>query len=1118
MISRFTDAGIDTNREAVASNEGGGLGMSALEQARVDAERLPDFGSFVPSENGELNTPDNRGFIRDFVGSMPTTVQAQMVGADGQLSQDGVRRLRNALLYRAYGNSPALSRMVESTDAGLKNMVNAMMQAAPAIAKAKNYIKDGAMHDADISADIVSAVEKINEIHERGGSVADYLAQHGMFEDDLSPVARDLVAFFDEHKRSAKAISALLKNYYDLLAAQGNPAEADMFGGVRTPDKQQLLQESIKNYEQQHGRQEQRGIFDRAEPTDTDAAERRPAGESVSDTQPQPESGSVDEAGIGENAGGIGERQRVANQDLDGLKQQRPAAGRGSVRPSEKKIFESTDKLGFADQNGINTVRTVSGRETLPMPDHYQNREYQTENALGRAISKYWKAWDMWLMREAFTEAQANRDTVNARVFKRNYNKAANEKKGYAFSSRGSVLSESDRETATNYLFKDGLINRDPFYEDVELEDGGGKFSRSAMKDIQANIRRGREAMNRAILEKADQHRAMYRNDIGWIDFVWGSEGSTLENGKTRGAMGIAHIIDKRMRVDGMSRSDTVEMLTGRVVETIAKGDVLRRVESGKAIRLEIAHNGNIAQMVKRSGSNGWLLTAYDNQTAEQVRGATQQALRNHAPTRSRGGLGASDTETNIPQSDQKHIETIQQAITDALGAQHARLIDVVSLADVSRPDNAEDLLSAQGWYDTQTGRITLIADNLPNADTAKFVAWHELAHRKIHVEGLAKWSALLRQADGNTAVKSLADAVMKQRRGYQDTAAANRMAAVEEAIAELYASKQENNLEALERKYGISLPAAFKDGLGGYFARVAERIRNILRDVLGIGRDAFSDGQVFGLLRRIDAGKPSEKGAEPLAGDTRYSLSEDAQSDFAQAVDDVAAGRKPERQYIPMGTTPEAFQLAGMPDAKVTMRQDVLNKVMGGKHHITPEMLKRLPEQLNDPVAVMKSAPQATRQGYVALTELQEQGEPVIAALHLNRTAKGVEVVNIASVYGKNLHGLQNMLNHDLVYWHTEKGRNLVSSFGLRLPANVDSQGRSLSSSNIKTEADLAQYESKFNRYSDGKADMGKKERGWFNEMGELNAGLAAYNKLSETIKTAAESVGLARHHWIFT
>ncbi|MDO4698259.1 MAG: hypothetical protein Q4A60_06245 [Pasteurellaceae bacterium] len=51
----------------------------------------------------------------------------------------------------------------------------------------------------------------------------------------------------------------------------------------------------------------------------------------------------------------------------------------------------------------------------------------------------------------------------------------------------------------------------------------GVKFSRSAMKSVEASIARGREAMTRAILEKDTVHRAMYRNDLdGWIDFEWG--------------------------------------------------------------------------------------------------------------------------------------------------------------------------------------------------------------------------------------------------------------------------------------------------------------------------------------------------------------------------------------------------------------------------------------------------------------------------------------------------------------------------------------------------------------------------------------------------------------------
>lgn len=178
-----------------------------------------------------------------------------------------------------------------------------------------------------------------------------------------------------------------------------------------------------------------------------------------------------------------------------------------------------------------------------------------------------------------------------------------------------------------------------------EAVSDGVKPSRSAMKDMDANIRRGRAAMNRALVEKADVRRAMYRNDIGWIDFVWGSTGRVLPNGKTKGAMGLAHVIESRMRKDGMSRDEVVGMLIGRVVETIARGEVLRTVEGGKTKRLEVSLQGNIVQLVKSKGSNTWVLTAFDGyQTVEQARGATRSALRNTDPILSRDGMGASDT------------------------------------------------------------------------------------------------------------------------------------------------------------------------------------------------------------------------------------------------------------------------------------------------------------------------------------------------------------------------------------------------------------------------------------------------------------------------------------------
>ena len=197
-----------------------------------------------------------------------------------------------------------------------------------------------------------------------------------------------------------------------------------------------------------------------------------------------------------------------------------------------------------------------------------------------------------------------------------------------------------------------------------------------------------------------------------------------------------------------------------------------------------------------------------------------------------------------------------------------------------------------------------------------------------------------------------------------------------------------------------------------------------------------------------------------------RLSLNESANSDFAKAVDTTVQGGKPSKQYIPMGTTPSVLKMLGLPDTKVLVNRDVLRKVMLDKHNVTSETLKQLPKQINNPVAVMESAPRATHNGYIVLTELLERNistgkdEPVISALHLKKTKDGIEVINIASVYGKNLGGLQNMLNHDLVYWNKTKGSQFIESFGLQLPSKIDSKTMSLSVDNIKTEADLSQYQ----------------------------------------------------------
>lgn len=159
------------------------------------------------------------------------------------------------------------------------------------------------------------------------------------------------------------------------------------------------------------------------------------------------------------------------------------------------------------------------------------------------------------------------------------------------------------------------------------------------------NIRRGRAAMNRALVEKADVRRAMYRNDIGWIDFVWGGTGRVLPNGKTKGAMGLAHVIESRMRKDGMSRDEVAGMLTGRVVETIAKGGTGRIYRSGNSESMFVEYNGNRATLVKNKGSNGWLMNAFElHQNDDAGKSNDSSASTHKQATRHPLNVGASDT------------------------------------------------------------------------------------------------------------------------------------------------------------------------------------------------------------------------------------------------------------------------------------------------------------------------------------------------------------------------------------------------------------------------------------------------------------------------------------------
>lgn len=128
-----------------------------------------------------------------------------------------------------------------------------------------------------------------------------------------------------------------------------------------------------------------------------------------------------------------------------------------------------------------------------------------------------------------------------------------------------------------------------------------------------ANLARGLASLQKSLTTKATVHRTMYREGLGWIDFEWGDEGKPANaKGVRKGGKGLVHAIEARGRKDGYTAAQVDAMLK-RMVTAIANGTLpTPPVEVGPVKRVVIVKDGLQVQLVKRQGSNAWVLTVFD--------------------------------------------------------------------------------------------------------------------------------------------------------------------------------------------------------------------------------------------------------------------------------------------------------------------------------------------------------------------------------------------------------------------------------------------------------------------------------------------------------------------------
>ncbi|MCQ2420069.1 MAG: hypothetical protein MJ118_02945, partial [Clostridia bacterium] len=153
----------------------------------------------------------------------------------------------------------------------------------------------------------------------------------------------------------------------------------------------------------------------------------------------------------------------------------------------------------------------------------------------------------------------------------------------------------------------------------VSYDDGKTQFELRGDPDIEAeNIKNGTAAIDKLIedaktAKNADQlvvEDAMYRSDIGYIDFKWGVPGI---GDKFKREYGLSHIIEKRNAENG-SGEETVYKLVDVIAKSVngelqGNGQVKQGLE-----RLRLSYDGYTAILVKEDAGNHWLLTGWENE------------------------------------------------------------------------------------------------------------------------------------------------------------------------------------------------------------------------------------------------------------------------------------------------------------------------------------------------------------------------------------------------------------------------------------------------------------------------------------------------------------------------
>ena len=229
VLVRVMPASEITKNIGDITNTTGTLDLSTVDQAKNDAKRI-DVNEISYNEDGDVTDYSVMQFIR----SMPTNEHGKLIDDDGQPTTIARARLHAAIFAQAYQNDKLLRLYSQAVDPDAKNVLNALSQAAPQMARLQGA---GAL---DFRNDVVAAAEQVVTAKKAGISTPDMVAQVTFGED---PNVHNILTGLANNIRSAKRMARILKEAANYAYHHANTEEQDMFGEpVPKPTKEDITQ------------------------------------------------------------------------------------------------------------------------------------------------------------------------------------------------------------------------------------------------------------------------------------------------------------------------------------------------------------------------------------------------------------------------------------------------------------------------------------------------------------------------------------------------------------------------------------------------------------------------------------------------------------------------------------------------------------------------------------------------------------------------------------------------------------------------------------------------------------------------------------------------------------